>query len=97
MRLFGILGGGWNINFSQQTPGEYEHLTRVHDVAGFQLGRALSLGPGVFIGLLRRPRVEPEIERCRSSSENLTIGSASTMTGVDANGSHRPASDVMPT
>jgi hypothetical protein len=59
MRLFGILGGGWNINFSQQTPGEYEHLTRVHDVAGFQLGRALSLGPGVFIALLRRPRVEP--------------------------------------
>jgi hypothetical protein len=29
---------------------------------------------------LSRPRVEPEIERC---SENLTIGSASKMTGVD--------------
>ena len=33
MRLFGLLGGGWSINFSQQTLGEYEHLTGVRGVA----------------------------------------------------------------
>ena len=34
MRLFGLLGGGWSINFSQQdTEGDYEHLTRVRGVA----------------------------------------------------------------
>src|SRR6478672_1009396 len=89
MRLFALLGSGWSINFSQQTlrgirafdPGSRRG-------SGSQLGRALSLGPGVFIGLLRRPglsrpRVEPEIERCRPSSENLTIGSVPKMTGVD--------------
>jgi hypothetical protein len=49
----------------------------------------------VFIGLLRRPGtsrpgVEPEIERRLPSSENLTIGSASKMTGVDV---QRPLAD----
>ena len=77
MRLFGLLGGGWSINFSQQTPSGI----RAFDAgsrrsSGFQLGKALSHGPGVFIGLLRRPglsraRLEPEIERCRPSSETL--------------------------
>jgi hypothetical protein len=89
MRLFGLLGGGWSINFSQQTlwgirafdPGSRRS-------SGFQLGKALSLGPGVFIGLLRRPgvsrpRVKHEINLCRPSSENLMIGSASKMTGFD--------------
>ena len=89
MRLFGLLGGGWSINFSQQT------LRRIQAFdpgsrrsSGFWLRKALSLGPGVIIGVLRRPglsrhRVEPEIDRCRPSSENLTIGSAPKMTGVD--------------
>jgi hypothetical protein len=83
MRLFGILGGGWNIKFSQQTLGKYEHLTRVREVAGFQLGKALSVGPKVFIALLRRPRVEPGSSAVSQAGENLTIGSASNMTGVD--------------
>ena len=34
---------------------------------------------------LSQPRVEPEIERCRPRSENLSIGSASRMAGVDIN------------
>jgi hypothetical protein len=89
MRLFGLLGGGSNINFSQQTlwgirafdPGSPRS-------SGFLLGKALSLGLGVFIGLLRRPglsrpQVKHEIKRCRPSSENLTIGSVPKMTGVD--------------
>jgi hypothetical protein len=77
MRLFGLLGGGRSINFSQQT----QSGIRAFDAgsrrsSGFQLGKALSHGPGVFIGLLRRPglsraRLEPEIERCRPSSETL--------------------------
>jgi len=55
--------------------------------SGFQLRKALSLGPGVFIGLLRwsglsRPRVKHEVKRCRPSSENLKLRSASKMTGV---------------
>jgi hypothetical protein len=40
-------------------------------------------GEDAFIGLLRRPRVELETERYRPICENLTIGSASKMTGVD--------------
>ena len=53
MRLFGLLGGGWSINFSQQTlrgirafdPGSRRS-------SEFQLGKALSLGPGVFIRVI---------------------------------------------
>jgi hypothetical protein len=69
MRLFDLLAGGWSINFSQQT-------------LGVNTG-ALSLGQGAFMGLLRRPRVELEIERYRRICENVTIDSASKMTGVD--------------
>ena len=69
MCLFGLLAGGWSINLSQQTLG---------GIRG-----ALSLSQGVFIGLLRRPRVELETERYRPICENLTIGSVSKMTGVD--------------
>ena len=89
MRLFGLLGGGWSINFSQQTPrGIRAFDPGSRRTSGFQLGKALSLGPGVFIGLLRRPglsrpRVKYEIKRCRPSSENLMTRSASKMTGVD--------------
>ena len=54
MRLFGLLGGGRSINFSQQTlwgirafdPGSRRS-------SGFQLGKALSLGPGVFIRAIK--------------------------------------------
>jgi hypothetical protein len=65
MRLFGLLGGGWNINFSQLTVGGIRAFDPgSRRSSGFSAEQALSLGPGVFIGLLRRPRVEPQIERC---------------------------------
>ena len=80
MRLFALLGGGWSINFSQQTL-RGNTLTRVRGVAPVLLGRALSLGPGSVYKAVetagdKSAWVEAEIERRLPSSENFTIGSA---------------------
>jgi hypothetical protein len=57
MRLFGLLGGGWSINFSQQTFGIRAFDPSSRRSSGFPLRRALSLGPRVFTGSLRRPEL----------------------------------------
>ena len=70
--------------------GAYEHSTWVRGVApDFAWEGAEPRSGNVYRTFetsgLSRPRIETEIERCRPSSENLTIGSASKMTGVDVN------------
>ena len=88
MRLFGLLGGGWSINFSQQTlwgirafdPGSRRRWISAGEGAEPRSG-------GVYRAIetawIQSTRVKHEIKRCRPSSENLMIGSASKMTGAD--------------
>ena len=90
MRLFGLLGGGWSINFSQQTlwgirafdPGSRRS-------SGFQLGKALSLGPcatrrsgGGFV-LGRTPARKRMRAKLRQIKEQLK---ATRHDGVEAQG-----------
>ena len=74
MRLFGLLGGGWSINFSNRRYGGIRAFDRgSRRSAGFQLGRALTLGPGVSYemrlitkpntGVRRAPSGRPRLAR----------------------------------